>query len=396
LRAGEWIQVRSKEEVLKTLDKSGRVERLPFMPEMFEFCGKRFRVLKRAHKTCDPPNGLTGRRMLNAVHLEEVRCSGAAHGGCEARCLMLWKEAWLERVAVGAVSVGAPRRPLSGGRSPEASGRCTELDVFRGTQNQENGPDSDEPIFRCQSTDVSLATQPLHWWDLRQYAEDYTSGNVRLSQFLTAFLLFLFAHVVSAGLGVGSVLRWVYDTIQRMRNGTPYPFRSGQIPPGAKTPSVKLDLQPGELVKIRGYQEILATIDEKGHNRGMYFDAEMVPYCGGTYRVLNRVSKIINEKTGRMQYLKNDCIMLDGVVCLACYATQRRFCPRAIYPYWREIWLERVGSTRSAAEDKKTALTSRGECPDSSVLADSSCSRSPHFERTGVAGVCGSQGRISE
>ena len=39
LRAGDLVQVRSKEEILKTLDEKGQLENLPFMPEMFEFCG---------------------------------------------------------------------------------------------------------------------------------------------------------------------------------------------------------------------------------------------------------------------------------------------------------------------------------------------------------------------
>jgi hypothetical protein len=71
----------------------------------------------------------------------------------------------------------------------------------------------------------------------------------------------------------------------------------------------------------------------------------MVPYCGGTFRVLDRISRIINEKTGVMQRMKNECIVLDEVVCRACYAEHRRFCPREIYPYWREIWLERTRAT---------------------------------------------------
>jgi hypothetical protein len=57
---------------------------------------------------------------------------------------------------------------------------------------------------------------------------------------------------------------------------------------------------------------------------------------------VDRITRIINEKTGKMQQLKNDCIMLEGVVCRAQYATKRRFCPRAIYAYWREAWLEPV------------------------------------------------------
>ncbi|HKQ39465.1 MAG TPA: hypothetical protein VJ063_15415, partial [Verrucomicrobiae bacterium] len=78
LRAGEWVQVRNKEEILSTLDKNGRLDELPFMPEMFEYCGRRLQVFKRAHKTCDPVNGLGGRRMEDTVHLQDIRCDGAA------------------------------------------------------------------------------------------------------------------------------------------------------------------------------------------------------------------------------------------------------------------------------------------------------------------------------
>ena len=159
---------------------------------------------------------------------------------------------------------------------------------------------------------------------------------------LSAFIFFIWHALATAGLGLGAPLRWIYDRFQELRGGTPYPWRVGKIPAGTKTPSMTLNLQPGELVKVRSYQEILETLDENGVNRGMWFDAEMVPFCGNTYRVLQRVGRIINEKTGRMQHLKNECIMLENVVCKACYAKYRKFCPRAIYPYWREIWLERV------------------------------------------------------
>src|SRR5215212_8483267 len=112
-RAGDWIEVRSREEILRTLDHEGRLDGLPFMPEMFAFCGKRFKVFKRAHKTCDPPNGLHGRRLANAVHLEETRCDGSAHGGCQAACLIFWKDAWL-RPANGSSGAGAPGPIASG------------------------------------------------------------------------------------------------------------------------------------------------------------------------------------------------------------------------------------------------------------------------------------------
>jgi hypothetical protein len=79
-----------------------------------------------------------------------------------------------------------------------------------------------------------------------------------------------------------------------------------------------------------------------------------VPYCGGRYRVLERVEQIINEKTGKMMRLRKDCIMLEGVACRACYSKYRRFCPRSIYPYWREVWLERAGADGEFGADEKT------------------------------------------
>jgi len=52
LKAGEWVRVLSKEEILATLDKNGRYEELPFMPQMLQYCGQKLRVARRAHKLC--------------------------------------------------------------------------------------------------------------------------------------------------------------------------------------------------------------------------------------------------------------------------------------------------------------------------------------------------------
>src|SRR4029453_3187430 len=94
LRVGDWVEVRSKEEILRTLDHNGEKEGIPFMPEMLAFCGRQFQIYKGAHKTCDTVFPIRGRRVANSVHLE-TRCNGKGHGGCEAECLIFWKEAWL-------------------------------------------------------------------------------------------------------------------------------------------------------------------------------------------------------------------------------------------------------------------------------------------------------------
>jgi hypothetical protein len=273
------------------------------------------------------------------VHLEGLRCDGKAHGGCQAGCLLFWKDEWLEAVEPGDESpVATPAVPGGPGRE-----RC----VWDGTRHRAGNACSDDTRYICQSTQIALATTRLTWWDLRQYVEDYTSGNVALRRMFLSLLLFVYHQFAASGLGFGAILRWTYDLVKKHVGGAPYPWRVGQVPPGVKTPSVTLNVQPGEWVRIRSYGEILETLDQNDHNRGMRFDAEMVPYCGGTFRVQDRVRSIINEKTGLMQHIKNECIILEDVVCQACYAQQRRFCPRAIYPYWREVWLERVETSQA-------------------------------------------------
>ena len=106
LKVGDWVEVRSKEEILATLDRDGCLEGMPFMPEMLSFCGQRFQIYKRAHKTCDTVFPVRGRRVHEAVHLN-TRCDGSAHGGCQAGCLIFWKQAWL-RLAEGPSSSAKP------------------------------------------------------------------------------------------------------------------------------------------------------------------------------------------------------------------------------------------------------------------------------------------------
>jgi hypothetical protein len=117
-----------------------------------------------------------------------------------------------------------------------------------------------------------------------------------------------------------------------------------------KTPTLELNLRPGEWVRVRSKKEIQQTLNSRRHNRGMWFDAEMVVYCGkGPFRVLRRVERIVNEKTGQLMNLKNPCIILDGVTCSGNYLHNRMFSPRHEYPFWREIWLERVKEQKERA-----------------------------------------------
>jgi hypothetical protein len=148
--------------------------------------------------------------------------------------------------------------------------------------------------------------------------------------------------VIQSGIGVGRILCRLYDWFQSLWGGIPYPRRNGSIPLDQPTPTCTLNLQPGELVRVKSYSEILATLNTENKNRGLYFDAEAVPYCGDTFRVRTRLNKFIDEKTGKLLTLKNSSIILEGVWCQSRYSECRMFCPRSIYSWWREIWLERM------------------------------------------------------
>lgn len=345
LKVGELVEVRSKEEILATLDGDACLNGLPFMPEMLRYCGRRFRVYKRAHKTCDTVFPSRSRRMANAVHLE-TRCNGDAHGGCQAGCLIFWKEAWLKRVDTNPNR--SVRHPLTHDseleqfRNPNG---CTLEELWRGTQS--SNVHEKEPIYVCQATRLPYATTDLQWWDIRQYIEDYRSGNVGILTMLKGLIYSSLFHLSNLR-GLGWRMRRFYDKTHSLWRGIPWPKGRGAIPMGEPTPTQTLNLLPGELVRVKPCEEILRTVNTKNKNRGLLFDKEMVPYCGGEYRVHKRVSKIIDEKTGKMQEMKTPGIVLDSVVCQALYSNCRLFCPRSIYSFWREIWLERLPESGNA------------------------------------------------
>jgi hypothetical protein len=317
LRAGQLVEVRSAEEIMATLDENGEFESLPFMPEMLTYCGRQFTVGKVANKLCDTISRSGIRKMTNAVHLNELRCDGSAHGNCEAACLIYWKTAWLRPASE---SSPAPTANLD---VPVAL-RLTLTDVSRSL-------DKDGTTrFRCQATELlRAAPETLPARDLSQYIDDVRFGNVGPSWSVRALLVALFNRYQDQSRR--KLPRWL-----QIRGGLPWGFLKGELD---KTPTAHTNLQPGELVRIKSKQEIEKTLNADLLNRGLGFHVEMARFCGRTARVSRRVNQILDEKTGRMIYMKSPCIVLEGIVCEGVYTAS---CPRAIPAYWREIWLDRV------------------------------------------------------
>ena len=173
----------------------------------------------------------------------------------------------------------------------------------------------------CQSTNLKEATLPLRAWDIRQYVWDIGSGTFGPMERMRALIY---------SLGI--------KTIAVLGGKKHIPLR-GKC---RRTPILTLDLKQGELVEVRSQNEILATLDSLGRNRGLVFNAEMLKYCGKKYRVARRVDQMINEKSGRMRKLSNT-VILEGVTC---NGKAHGGCQRSCYSLWREIWLKRAKDAR--------------------------------------------------
>jgi hypothetical protein len=300
LRTGEWVEVKTPAEISQTLDADGTLDGLPFMPEMLEYCGRRFRVERRAEKTCIefPGGGYKIRefRENDVVLLEGLRCTGASHDGCQRACMLFWKSDWLQKVDTGSAG---PRNSVNG-----------EPSLSKVLKTSSGGR------YFCQSTELPSSTRTLERSRiLAKCFAEIQSGSRSL--FEMAWLVFL------------PLWRKATSKIPRKR-------LVGDL---KRTPVGSLDLKPGDWVQIKSEDEIAKTLDANGRNRGMFCDRGMCRYSGGKYRVRSRLERMIAEPTGEMRRVEST-VILDGLHCL-CWNTLGG-CPRKDFMYWREIWLDRI------------------------------------------------------
>jgi hypothetical protein len=301
LRPGDLVEVRSPEEILRTLDSEGSLDRLPFMPEMVELCGKRLHVARRVLKTCyyGETNGMR-KFSDDVVVLEDVRCSGVDHNGCQKACMIFWREAWLRRIE----KAGEPPSAKRGGTC-ELRARLITL----------KGPNR----YFCQASEILNATTAFSRWDrLGDCIDEVRAGNCSALEM------------------AGRVASWLFWRLRRKLFGD-YARGNNQ-----HTPAESLRLQAGEWVEVKPVASIAQTLDERAHNRGLYFTPDMRQLCGQRRQVDRPLAKIIVDGTGEMRKMHNT-VYLKGGMCGCIYALGG--CPRGEFSYWREIWLKRVPAT---------------------------------------------------
>ena len=147
------------------------------MPQMFQYCGQRIQVYKRAHKTCDTASGAyVGRRLRGGVHLQH-RCDGQAYGGCQAGCLIFWKEAWLKPVAGDGCSRCQHRQAIGRQDKSPIARVARKMMFWRATKD---APPGRQPRYRARPPSCSTSRSPSSGGMRRQFVETYTFGQRRV------------------------------------------------------------------------------------------------------------------------------------------------------------------------------------------------------------------------
>jgi hypothetical protein len=297
-RRGDLATVRGFPEIVATLDRSGTLEGLPFLPEMVKYCGQTFTVRWRVNKLLQDYSKAGLRQIKNVVLLDDATCDGEAHGDCQRVCFLLWKTAWI--------------KPGTG----EPSNVMTDV-----AAHPIVSPKPEEPLLprghACQATELTAATTPLHLLDPRRYYWDITSRIYKPS----AYLLHL----------LGAVYRRTLRRLFERKHHEEDPLSNAVT-------SERLGLQLGELVEVKSAEEIRATLNPEGQNRGLYFMPSMWGHCGRRLRVLRPIYRMKSERTGEMRALKQT-VILEGVTC---NGKAHGGCQRGCYIFWKEIWLRRI------------------------------------------------------
>lgn len=150
-----------------------------------------------------------------------------------------------------------------------------------------------------------------------------------------ALLAFSNFRRAAAERGLGGALRRAAALAAARLRGRPPEGAKG--PPSGAAEFPALGLRPGEWIEVRPFDEILATLDADGKNRGLAFTFEMRAYCGRRFRVFKRLERMFNECTHERRGLKNT-VLLEGVYCQGAGFG----CDRSCFHFWREAWLRRA------------------------------------------------------
>lgn len=110
LREGEWVAVKSAEQIAEQLDTRGANCGLVFRPTMHASIGRQFKVAFVVDRLIDEGSGKMV-HLKNTVALQGVTCRGPCAANCPRDEFLYWRESWLERVPAASAGGRADAAP---------------------------------------------------------------------------------------------------------------------------------------------------------------------------------------------------------------------------------------------------------------------------------------------
>lgn len=125
---------------------------------------------------------------------------------------------------------------------------------------------------------------------------------------------------------------------------------STETPPANNVNSTKnaRSYRVGQTVWVLDLKDILETLDSDGKLDGLPFMAEMIPYCGRSFRISTLPNRTCVEQAGIWEF--DNIVFLDG---LRCDGVAHDGCQRGCLLYWRGAWLSDrppAGSTHDSTD----------------------------------------------
>lgn len=116
------------------------------------------------------------------------------------------------------------------------------------------------------------------------------------------------------------------------------------------------DLVVGDMVEVRPWVEIRASLDERGCLEQLPFMPEMAGMCGQRAFVFRCAHRLFDYRKSRRMRHMDGAVLLVGAVC---DGSKHGDCEAACHTIWKAAWLRRI-----ERGDDKVGAPTLSDCPD--------------------------------
>lgn len=267
------------------------------MNQMWEYCGKEYKVLKVVNHVFDEFRYRMHKTRLPFYIVEGLICNGNIRNlnlPCDRSCYFMWHEQWLEK------SIGFKK---SIGYQSSTDSSIQRLPKYL--------DENSERLLECQLTGIQdIAGKSSFINNIFQRMVRFLGDIKRRGVFYMKGLL-ASSHSTEVG-------------------------KSEQKDP-------ELNLQTGDRVRVKTRCEINKIVDRQKRSSGCAFARGMYFHCNQPYRVLKTISCFYDEAKQKVCKSKN-MIILENVTCSGKFRLYPWRCDRNCFFFWKEKWLEKIAS----------------------------------------------------